>query len=203
MAGLRVPPGRAGRLWLRRRLGIAVRGSDLLERKLRVLRAEQQRLRARADVAHQRWRDCVAEAETWLLRADLVGGAASLASLVRPPPANVTITWATTMGVHHPEGGTCTMPQSLAIPASTALVQARDAHQQAAVAAVQHATAQAAMTRLSTEVTTTAQRVRALRHRWIPRLEAALRQVEFDLEELERAESVRRLRATGPAGRQR
>lgn len=39
-----VPPGRAGRLWLRRRLAAAERAVELLERKLRILRAEQDRL---------------------------------------------------------------------------------------------------------------------------------------------------------------
>ncbi|HSO55578.1 MAG TPA: V-type ATPase, D subunit, partial [Actinomycetes bacterium] len=40
-----VPPGRAGRLWLRGRLATAERGLDLLDRKLRILRREQERLR--------------------------------------------------------------------------------------------------------------------------------------------------------------
>ena len=40
----RVPPGRAGRLRLRHSLGTALRGADLLERKLRLL-LEKERVR--------------------------------------------------------------------------------------------------------------------------------------------------------------
>ena len=49
---------------------------------------------------------------------------------------------------------------------------------------------------LAAEVESTRQRVRALNHRWIPRLREELALVEFELEELERAEAVRRLRAS-------
>ena len=43
--GFAVPPGRAGRLWLQRRLQVARRGADLLDRKLRLLADELGRLR--------------------------------------------------------------------------------------------------------------------------------------------------------------
>lgn len=46
----RTPPGRAGRLRLRHSLDVAERGADLLERKLRILRAEHERL-LRAEAA--------------------------------------------------------------------------------------------------------------------------------------------------------
>ncbi|RSM85157.1 V-type ATPase, D subunit [Kibdelosporangium aridum] len=196
MATLRVPPGRAGRLWLRHRLDTAQRGSDLLERKLRILREDLQRLQAQALAARREWQDAVAEAETWLLRADLVAGARSL-TLVTNPLADVSVHWTTTMGVYHPAKGTCTVAAVVpAIPGSSALVLAGVVYQRAAAAAVRHAVAEAAVARLTTEVSTTAQRVRALRHRWIPRLAEALARTEFELEELERAEAVRRLRAS-------
>ena len=43
--GFTVPPGRAGRLWLTRRLQVARRGADLLNRKLQILQAELGRFR--------------------------------------------------------------------------------------------------------------------------------------------------------------
>jgi V/A-type H+/Na+-transporting ATPase subunit D len=36
-AGVHVPPGRAGKLWLTRRLQVARRGAGLLDRKLQIL----------------------------------------------------------------------------------------------------------------------------------------------------------------------
>ena len=40
---IRVPPGRAGRLWLLRRLEVAARGADVLDQKRRTLLRERQR----------------------------------------------------------------------------------------------------------------------------------------------------------------
>ena len=40
----RIPPGRAGRMWLRRRLATAERGREQLDRKLRILLPDLQRL---------------------------------------------------------------------------------------------------------------------------------------------------------------
>ena len=51
----RVPPGRAGRIWLRRRLATARRGRDQLDRKLRILQPELQRQRIRAARSHEEW----------------------------------------------------------------------------------------------------------------------------------------------------
>jgi V/A-type H+/Na+-transporting ATPase subunit D len=69
----------------------------------------------------------------------------------------------------------------------------------AAHAAARHAAARTALDRISTEITATRQRVRALQRHWIPALEQALTRAEFDLEEHELAEGVRRLRALSPA----
>ena len=44
---LRIPPGRAGRIWLVRRLEIARRGAELLDRKRQALLREQAHVRAR------------------------------------------------------------------------------------------------------------------------------------------------------------
>lgn len=193
MRTLHVPPGRTGRLWLRHRLDIAQRGCDVLERKLRILRAELQPLTERARTADDEWRERVRDAEMWLLRADLIGGSDTI---THAATADVRVTWTTTMGVRHPEDATCAMSVPPALGGS-ALLYAQDAYQRAAVAGVRNAAAQAAVSRLAAEVQTTGQRVRALRRRWIPLLREALSHVEFELEELERAEATRRLRASG------
>ena len=78
---LAVPPGRAGRLWLTRRLAVARRGADLLDRKLQVLRRELDRRRDSAARAAGEWERRRADADGWLLRA-----AASL--IARSPPSS-------------------------------------------------------------------------------------------------------------------
>ena len=45
---LRLPPGRAGRIWLLRRLAVAAAGREVLEQKRRVLRCRDRAARARA-----------------------------------------------------------------------------------------------------------------------------------------------------------
>ena len=70
----RVPPGRAGRLWLRGRLATAERGLDLLDRKLRILRREQERLRLLERRTGEELRRRCGDADRWLLRAALLGG---------------------------------------------------------------------------------------------------------------------------------
>ena len=69
-----VPPGRAGRLWLRRRLETARRGSALLDRKLHLLLSEQDRLRAEERQTREEWDASCAKADLWLLRAGLISG---------------------------------------------------------------------------------------------------------------------------------
>ena len=59
----RVPPGRAGRLWLQHRLAVAQRGADLLDQKLRILRSEQ---------AHRRLGFADTEITGWCREAGLV-----------------------------------------------------------------------------------------------------------------------------------
>ena len=57
----RTPPGRAGRLRLRHSLDVAVRGADLLERKLQILREEHQRLLQAEESATQAWHERLPE----------------------------------------------------------------------------------------------------------------------------------------------
>ena len=100
---LRVPPGRAGRVWLLGRLHTAERGLDLLDRKLRVLRREQERARLAAERTGAEWRRRCAEAEPWLLRAALLGGQRALRHAVPGETAQVQVTWAVVMGVRYPQ----------------------------------------------------------------------------------------------------
>ena len=62
--GPAVPPGRAGRLWLQRRLETARRGAGLLDRKLRILQAELDQARESAAQTAAEWRHRQAEARS-------------------------------------------------------------------------------------------------------------------------------------------
>ncbi|WP_344056835.1 hypothetical protein, partial [Sphaerisporangium rubeum] len=75
-----VPPGRAGRLWLRRRLATAARGLVLLDRRLRLLGAERDRLAELAARTGERWTAALAEAEIWTSRVAALGGERALRS---------------------------------------------------------------------------------------------------------------------------
>jgi V/A-type H+-transporting ATPase subunit D len=199
---LRHPPGRAGRLWLRKRLEIARRGSDLLDRKLRILRREQERLALLVQRTGEEWQRTCGDAETWLLRAALLGGQRALRLAGDGAPAEVTVVWAETMGIHYPVQATCAPPgdRGPLAPRSAALGQAASAHRTALAAALRHAAATAAARTVDDEVAVTRQRLRAIEDRWIPRLQAALAEVELTLDEQERADGVR-LRRAAASGR--
>ena len=99
------------------------------------------------------------------------------------------------MGIRHPECAyylTAAWPAAQTPPCSAATVQARSAYIAAAKAAIDHAVARAALHRITTELTLTRLRVRALQRHWLPQLRTALAAVEFELEEQERAEALRR-----------
>jgi V/A-type H+/Na+-transporting ATPase subunit D len=193
---LRVPPGRAGRLWLRGRLAVARHGLDLLDRKLRILRGEQERLALLTQRTGDEWEQACRQAETWLLRAALLGGQRSLRLATGGPPAGVTVAWRDTMGIRYPAEATCDAPgQASPPPGGAALERAAAAHRAALAAAARHAAASAALRTVDAEVAATSQRLRAIQDRWIPRLRATLAQVELDLDELEHADAARLRRA--------
>ncbi|GAB3979447.1 hypothetical protein GCM10029978_074850 [Actinoallomurus acanthiterrae] len=195
----RIPPGRAGRLWLRRRLTTAERGLDLLQRKLRILTREHERLVLEAERATAEWTAACEEADAWLLRAALAGGRRSLRHAAEP--ADVTVHWTYAMGTGYPERATCALPAlPPSLPCSAALVRARRACRTALETAVRHAAAQEAERVLAQEVTITRQRIRALEKRWIPRLATAIADIDLALEEMERSDAARLLRAA-PRGR--
>ena len=187
---LAVPPGRAGRLWLTRRLAVARRGADLLDRKLQVLQGELDRRRSAAARAAAEWQSRQADADSWLLRAALLGGERAIRLAAPDTLAEVTISHAATMGVRYPAGAACATPSPRG-EVGPVLAAAREAHRAALAAAVRHAAAAEALRVLEAEMVTTRYRLRAVRDRWIPRLEQALAEVTFAIEELERADAAR------------
>ncbi|TMR90767.1 V-type ATP synthase subunit D [Nonomuraea basaltis] len=195
---LRVPPGRTGRLWLHRRLAAAERGIDLLDRKLRILRQEQERLSLLNARTEREWTTAQAEAETWILRTAALAGERAL----RPsPPAEITVEWAEVMGAAFPGRVQCRFPDPPdALPLTAALPPTRVACRSALEAAVRHAAAREALRVVTVEVATTTTRIRALRERWVPALQQALSQLDLVLDETERAASVqaRRRMSDGP-----
>lgn len=187
---LAVPPGRAGRLWLVRRLAVASRAAGLLDRKLQVLTSELDRLRAAAEQTGADWDAACQDAERSLLRAVLLGGERAVRLASDTGDAEVSIGYAVTMGARHPAGAQCTAGLSEGWEGA-AVAAARQAYRTALAAAVQHAAAAAALAVVEAETTATRYRLRAVRDRWIPRLSQALVEVEFALEELERADTAR------------
>ncbi|MFE1934113.1 V-type ATP synthase subunit D [Streptomyces sp. NPDC059474] len=195
------PPSRAARLRLRHSLDVALRGADLLEQKLRVLRTRHEAVLRAEEAGERAWQDAVREAETWLLRGLLQGGEHALetaADGVGPPE----IDWReeTTMGVRHPSHVSCRVPgrsPDAATPGSTALIHAEAAWREALRAGAEYAVARAAAGIVGAEVARTRQRARALRRHWIPRLEESLAQVGLALEESEHEDAVRRRWAAG------
>jgi V/A-type H+-transporting ATPase subunit D len=193
----RVPPGRAGRLWLRGRLATAERGLYLLDRKLRILRREQERLDLLAGRTSEELERTSRDAKTWLLRAGLLGGQRDLRLAGGGPPAEVRIAWRDTMGVHYPAEASLVLPEPVPPPpaCAAALAPAAAAHRAALAAAVSHAAATAAARLVAGEVIATRQRLRGIEDRWIPGLRAALAELELSLDELEQSDNARLRRA--------
>ena len=190
----RHPPGRSGRLWLQRRLVTARRGAGLLDVKLLLLCREEERFTALALRTCATWEERCAEAERWLLRAAVVGGQRGLRPDGPGESAAVDIGWASVMGVRYPASATCRIPPEpprASVSATAAVPLAAAAYRAALEAGVAHAVAQAAVRVVAAEVVTTRGRLRAIEHRWIPELEAALHGLDVALDELERAEGVR------------
>lgn len=184
---------------MRSRLGTAEHGLSLLEKKLKILEQERDRLRASAELTRREWESACREARTWQLRAVLLGGERSIRLAAADRPAEVTVQWATAAGVRYPDHVECTLPPdtSRAIIGSSAVVRARSAHRAALGAAGRHAAAVAALRAVERERTATRIRAQGLHRRRIPDLRAELVRVELALEEQERAENVRLRRAIG------
>lgn len=191
---LAAPPGRAGKLWLEQRLRVAHRAAGLLDRKLQILVTELERLRAESERTRLAWESLCTSAERWLLRAVLLGGEQAIGPQEAEGEADVTISYTITMGARHPSGGSCVTAGQDDWEGAT-VAAARQACCAALAAAIEHATARAALAVVLAEADTTRYRLRAVRDRWIPRLEEALAQAKFALEEFERADAARLRRA--------
>lgn len=189
-----LPPGRAGRIWVRERLATADRAASLLDRKLRVLRTEQARLREQNDRAGREWAEAFAQAQRWLVRSALLGGEREVRMAAATEPASVELSWAAVMGVRYPDVDEFTAPDPAAAPrppGSSALPLTAAAYAKALEAASRRAAVSAALSIVSAEVMATARRLRAINHRWVPRLEAARDAVDRRLDETERDETTR------------
>jgi V/A-type H+-transporting ATPase subunit D len=176
------------------RLRTARLAADLLERKLRILRDEQERFALLTRRTGQRWRESWPVADLWGVRAALVGGRRELRLSAPPGCAEVTVTWTSVMGVRYPADVACRLPGPAPGdrgPGTAALVEATSAYRATLEAAVAHAAAESARRTVDAEVTATQRRRRAIADRWVPRLERALWTLTADLEEAERAETVR------------
>lgn len=189
-----LPPGRAGRIWLQHRLDLAHRAASRLDQKLRILRSEQAHVAQLLEGTRTEWETRVREAETWLLRAALLGGEPAVRSPLDQPLAEVTVSWTTAMGTRYPVEAVCVVPANdpHTTPASSAaVIEARAAYRVALDAAVRHAVALAAAEAIDAEVARTGLRLRGVQDRWIPRLEAVLADLRLSLAEAEQAEGVR------------
>lgn len=191
-----MPPGRTARVWLHRRLRIALRGVEVLEQKTYALTREQRRLRHHVDDTRHTWEQASHDADRWLQRAVVLGGRHQfqLARSQVSAPADAQIRWRSVMGVTYPADAYLAAPETHLVEGtgrSSALVFTADAHRQALEAGLDYASARRALELLEDELAVTRQRLRALENRWIPRLRETLHEVELALTEDEREDMVR------------
>jgi len=193
-ASARIPPGRAGRLWLRHRIAVADRGAGELERKVQLVSVEVRRRKEQADHSEAQWRAACTEASRWMARAGFVGGIDAVRQ-ASTTPVNVEVTWTTTMGVRHADGATVEPSGTPDVGMSAAVLQARLAFATALRAAVDVAIAQSALATLEAALLTTRRRARILRRHWLPQLQSQLHTLEIALEQAEQEDQARLRRA--------
>lgn len=191
MTGVAAPIGRAARLRLLRRLDAAARGVELLERKRHVLAGELSRLRLLTDRTGGDWQAAAGRAQLWLERSRRLDGLRLIEAAAPAPQARVLVRYRTAMGLVYPYAASCDVPGEHPVSGSSALVLAGRAHREALAAAAEHAAAVRARACVEVELTATAARERAIRHRRIPDLVDQLRRLELQLDELDREEGVR------------
>jgi len=168
---------------------------ELLDRKRQLLRFERNRLAELREETHRRWVISCAEAETWGLRASILGGMAdvALSGAVVAGRARVEVTWRNTMGVRHPDDPRCALPTLApvdAAAANSAVAPAAASYRRALEAGVAYAVADTSFALLDVELRATERRLRAIERRRMPLLKEALRRLELHLDELEREERV-------------
>lgn len=193
---IRVPPGRAGRLWLVRRIDVARRGLDVLDQKRQTLLGEQQRLSATLAEAGEAWERKAREAATWNDRAAAIAGARRVRSASRylGRPAQVTVEWRNAVGVVLAHTATVEVgesPDFVALGGGSSVALAARAHAEALSAAAACAAARSAYDAVTAELAVTARRLRVIERRWIPQHEAALGRLELTLDQNELEDTIR------------
>lgn len=195
MTALRhVPPGRAGLVYLRRRLTVAERGADLLDTKLRILQEEERRFALQVQRTEKVWVEAAREADRWGLRAGLIGGARGLRLADSERLGEIDVEWRSTMGVAHPVHARYRPPvldYTTPEPISDPVWRSQRAHVTALAAAAEHAAATTAHQAIARELEATRRRARALRDRWIPMMRQATAERRLRMEEQEHDEGVR------------
>lgn len=191
------PSGRSGRLRLAHQIEMARRGSDLLDRKQRVLTGELTRLRLQARRTGEEWQEAATEAARWLARSHALDGAARMATAAGVRRARVQVTWQAAMGVVYPDDAAALLPEEACTAGSSALVLATSAHRRALAAAARHAAAERALAQVTRELETTRLRQHAIERRLLPRIEGQLRTLTMQLDELDLEENVRLRWAAG------
>jgi V/A-type H+-transporting ATPase subunit D len=187
---MRIPPGRAGRLWLLRRLDVARRGADVLDQKRQTLLRERGRLAERLAETATEWERRAAAAAEWNTRALTIAGPRRLllSAFHRRGRAEASVEWRNTLGVVVPATATVQLgasPDFVALGGGSTVALAAQAHERALAAAAAHAAARMAHDAIAAELATTTRRLRAIERRWIPQHEAELARLELRLEELE------------------
>ncbi|WP_296607110.1 V-type ATP synthase subunit D [Nocardioides sp.] len=192
---LHVPPGRAGQLWLVHRHEVACRAVDLLDQKLRILRNERVRRALVEERTRAAWQAAVRDADTWGRRLAEMEGQRAV-RLNRPQgAAEVEVRWEQVVGVCYPAFVDVRLPDEAdggtGEAGSAILVETRRRMAAAVVAAAQQAAALAALRTLEAQEAATRRRLRSIRTRYLPLLEATMRDVAVALEEDERADILR------------
>lgn len=193
---LRAPPGRAGRLWLVRRLEVARRGVDVLDQKRQTLLREQQRLSEALTAATEDWELKARAAAVWNDRAIALAGERRLRLAATPGGrlCEVEVEWRNALGTVFPAGASVQFgPERdvVALGGGSVVAFAARAHAEAVGAAAAYAAARAAHGAVTAELATTARRQRAIERRWIPEHEAALHRLELMLDERDREDVAR------------
>jgi len=201
MMALRAPPGRAGRLWLVRRLEIARRGVEVLDQKRQTLLRERQRLSEALDDFARAWEQKARAAADWNDRALAIAGERRLQLAARhvADRCEVEVEWRNALGTVFPAGASVrpglaadfVAPDFVSLGGGSAVALAARAHAGAVVAAADYAAARAAHDAIAAELTATTRRQRAIERRWIPEHEAALRRLELALDDREREDIAR------------
>jgi V/A-type H+/Na+-transporting ATPase subunit D len=185
---------RAARQQLVARLDLATRAAELLRSKEEVLERERVRLRGHDARAREEWRRRWQEAVASLLLARGLGAGPELDTLLvaRPAsPAAIEPDWQTSMGITYPGTVECDPGTAGQVLSTAALVPAAGAYRRALVAAADQAATSSAVRRLEVELASTRRRRRAIEERLQPSLEAARRDLDLRLDELDREEALR------------